>query len=498
MPALYFCLAFWKLTVLFHLLDTLTLIFLNICNVIAAIHIMLTRKEPTSSLCWIAVCFALPGFGLILYLVFGVNRIQTVASQWHSERKFNRAHPEIVEANSEVDLPESMPSFPDFPNFFRMKHLGDRVGEEKLLTGCHVTPLFNGSEAYPEMIKAMDSAMSTIYLATYLFGPTGIGQEIIQALYRAHQRGLEVRVVIDGVGAMYSWPTAYRKLKKLGVPVALFLPPFKSWFYTLHLNLRSHRKLLIIDGTLAFTGGMNIHPDNYSKNPDELPEILDIHFKVKGPVIGQLQDSFARSWFFATGQLLHQVFYFDGEAHGDMLCRGVNDGPSQNLPKISLLIRGALCSAKYSIKIMTPYLILDQSMRTFFTTAALRGIKVEIIMPQANNLAFVQWASESLFPTLLKCDLQLYYRSGHFAHTKILIMDDQYVLLGSSNIDNRSMYLNFEYGLEVYSERFASQLIFHFEEVKSKARRITYAYLQSRSLGIKLRNAFFNLFSPYM
>lgn len=483
---------------LFHLLDDLTLILINLCNVIAAIHIMLTRKEPTSSLCWIAVCFALPGVGLVLYLVFGVNRIQSVAHQWHSERRFNQAHPEMIEAASEEDLPAQMPSFPDFPNFQRMKHLGDRIGEERLLAGCYVEPLFNGSEAYPEMIREMDRAVTSIYLGTYLFGTTGIGEELIQALYRAHQRGVEVRVILDGVGAMYSWPTAYRKLKKLGVAVALFLPPFRSWFYTLHLNLRNHRKLLIIDGRIGFTGGMNIHEDNYSPNPQINPDILDIHFKVKGPVIGQLQDSFARSWYFATGQLMHQVFYFDGEAHGDMLCRGVTDGPSQNLPKVSLLIRGALCSAKRSIKIMTPYLILDQSMRTFFTTAALRGIKVEIIMPQANNLSFVQWASESLFPTLLKCDLRLYYRTDAFAHTKILIMDDQYVLLGSSNIDNRSMYLNFEYGLEVYSQKLASQLILHFEQVKANARRITYAYLQSRSLIIKLRNAFFNLFSPYM
>ena len=481
---------------LFHFLDYLTLILINIFNLIAAIHVMLTRKEPTSSLCWIAVCFALPGVGLVLYLVFGVNRIQGVAHQWHSERRFNKTHQEVLEASSEQELPEQIPSLPDFPNFTRMKHLGDRISEEKLLMGCHVTPLFNGTEAYPKMIQAMDQAKTSIYLSTYLFGSHGIGEEIIQALYRAHQRGVEVRVLIDGVGAMYSWPTAYRKLRKLKVPVALFLPPFKSWYHTLHLNLRSHRKLLIIDGERAFTGGMNIHEHNYSKEGE--PEILDIHFEVRGPVIGQLQDSFARTWYFSTGELMHQVFYFDGDSQGEMMCRGVLDGPSQSLPKISLLIRGALCSAKQSIKIMTPYLILDQSMRTFFTTAALRGIKVEIIMPQANNLGFVQWASESLFPTLLKCDIQLFYRAGHFAHTKLLILDDQYVLLGSANIDNRSMYLNFEYCLEVYSKDFASQLMVHFEEVKSRARKITGAYLYSRSFIIKLRNAFFNLFSPYM
>jgi len=495
---------------LFHFLDTLTLILLSLANIVAAIHIMLTRKEPTSALCWIAVCFALPGLGLILYLIFGVNRISSVGHQWQSERRFNQNHPkdELEEKAEEKLKQEFLPdenlsigdiSAEDFPNFIRMKHLGDRISEQDLLPGCHVEPLFNGTEAYPEMIAEINRAKSSVYLATYIFGTSGIGQEIIEALLKANQRGVEVRVLIDGVGALYSWPTAYRKLRKQGVPVALFLPPFKSFYYTLHLNLRNHRKLLIIDGCVAFTGGMNIHDDNhFTRLGETQPEIVDLHFKIKGPVIGQMQDTFIRSWYFATGEVTHQVFYFDAEPRGQMLCRGVADGPTQDLPKISLLIRGALCSAKKSIKIMTPYLILDQSMRTFFTTAALRGIKVEIIMPQANNLGFVQWASESLFPTLIKCDIDLYYRIGKFAHTKILIMDDQYVLLGSSNIDNRSMYLNFEYGLEVYSTRLASQLNSHFEEVKSKARKLTRAYLQSRTFRIKLRNAFLNLFSPYM
>jgi len=482
---------------LFHFLDLLTLVLLSLANIIAAIHVMMTRKEPTSALCWIAVCFALPGIGLALYLIFGVNRIQNVGQSWHNERKFNQKEPGVPAEKLEENLfNQSLEICNEvFHDFIRQKHLGDRINEQELVPGCHVEPLFNGTEAYPEMISEINKAEQSIYLSTYIFGNSGIAQEIINALVQAHQRGVEVKVLIDGVGALYSWPTAYRKLRKQGVPVALFLPPFKSFYYTLHLNLRNHRKLLIIDGGVGFTGGMNIHDDNYLKNS---PKILDIHFKIRGPVVGQMQDSFMRSWYFATGEVTPPVFYFNGESQGSMLCRGVTDGPSQNLPKISLLIRGALCSARHSIRIMTPYLILDQSMRTFFTTAALRGIKVEIIMPQVNNLGFVQWASESLFPTLLNCDLELYYRSGPFAHTKILIMDDQYVLLGSSNIDNRSMYLNFEYGLEVYSPRLASQLISHFEEVKSKAKKISRAYLQSRTFRIKLRNAFLNLFSPYM
>lgn len=478
---------------LFHLFDILTIAVLNVFNTMASVHALITKKEPRSALCWIAVCFALPGIGLLLYLVFGVNRIRTVAKQWQMEKRFYKKHDDVLSLENK----EGATVKPPIADFERMKHIGDRVCDFDLLEGCHVTPLFNGTQAYPKMIEAIDNAQETVYLSSYIFSSRKIGKSIIEALDWANQRGLEVCVLIDGIGALYSWPTAYRALKKRGVPVALFLPPFKSWYHTLHMNLRNHRKLLVVDGKIGFTGGMNIHPDDYSDN-SECPKILDVHYQVEGAVVGQLQDTFVRAWYFATGELKRQIFYFDADPKGSMLCRAVVGGPNYKLPKFSLLVRNALSSAEHSVKIITPYLILDQSMRTFFTTAALRGINVEVILPQNNNLSLVKYASESLYTTLLNCDVKLYYRKGNFAHTKLLIMDDSYVLFGSSNIDNRSMYLNFELDLEVYSEQLAGQLLAHFDQVKAQSERITVDQQEGVSILIKIRNAFFNLFSPYM
>lgn len=477
----------------FHFFDVLTIAVITVLNFLAAVHALITKKEPRAALCWIAVCFALPGFGAALYVVFGVNRISTVAQHWQSQQRFYKKHDDL--GNSMLkQLPSVKLNIPDFD---RMKHIGDRVCSMDLLDGCDVKPLYNGSSAYPRMIEAINQATETVFLSSYIFSPRKIGREFIDALDNAHQRGIEVCVLIDGIGALYSWPTAYRKLKNKGVPVALFLRPFKSWYHTLHLNLRNHRKLLIIDGKLGFTGGMNIHPDDISAD-DASPKIVDLHFEVRGPVVGQLQDTFVRSWYFATGELKDQTFYFDAAPKGNMLCRGVDGGPNRSLPRFSLLVRSALSSASRSVKIMTPYLILDECMRTFFTTAALRGIKVEVILPKKNNLSMVKWASETLYPTLLNCDIDLYYREGPFAHTKLLIMDDDYVLLGSSNIDNRSMYLNFEFDLEVYSKSLAGELSHHFNRVKEKAESLRVDQLESQTILIKLRNAFFNLFSPYM
>lgn len=475
--------------------DWLTIAFLNVIGIVAAVHALMTKQDPRSALGWIAVCLFIPGFGVLLYLIFGINRIKATASTWQMERRFHKTK-QAGEADSTDHIP-AVTHRPNVHNFERMKHMGDRICEVDLLDGCHVEPLYTGSEAYPAMLKAIRNAKKTIFMSTYIFGAKGIGAEFVEALGDAVKRGVEVRVLIDGVGNVYSWPTAHFKLKRSGVPCALFLPLLRTFSQTLHLNLRNHRKLLLVDSEMAFTGGMNIHPENYD-SAGHPPSILDIHFKVAGPVVAQLHDCFARSWFFSTKEILEPFYDFDFKPKGEMLCRGVDDGPNRAFPRYSLLVRSALSSAENSVRIMTPYLILDETMRTALTGAALRGIKIEILMPSNNNLSFVKSASEWLYPTLLKCDIQLYYRTGNFAHTKLLIMDDQYVLLGSSNLDNRSMHLNFEFDLEVFSEQLAQQMIEHFEEVKEHAQRLDAEWLQSRRFTTKLRNAFFNLFSPYM
>ncbi|MCP5047070.1 MAG: cardiolipin synthase, partial [bacterium] len=246
----------------------------------------------------------------------------------------------------------------------------NKVCDNPLLDGCHVEPLYDGSATYPRMLETINQAKQSVYLSTFIFNRKGIGEVFINTLHAAHHRGVEVKVLIDGVGGLYSVPTANRKLKKLGVPTALFLPPFRSWYYTLHFNLRNHHKILVVDGEIAFTGGMNISDENFATVNKPL-KVHDVHFLVKGPVVGQIQDVFLRDWYFSTREKIRKVVYYDNTAKGLALCRGVAAGPNMKHNNLQWMLYAAVNGAKSNIRIMTPYFILSPDLRAALIAASL-------------------------------------------------------------------------------------------------------------------------------
>ncbi|MDO8953433.1 MAG: phospholipase D-like domain-containing protein [Gammaproteobacteria bacterium] len=477
-----------------YILDWTLLILGHIAGIIGAIHALMTKKDPRAALGWTIVCIMLPGLGVILYCLFGINRIKSLALEWKSyglsdvQHNTNAAFPRVhAKPESNYSLPE---------HYLGLIKTGNEVLKLRLSPGNALSVLLDGTEAYPKMIEAINNAKQSVYLSTYIFGATGIGSAFIDALAAAHNRGVEVKVLIDGVGVMYSWPSSYYRLRRKKVPVSLFLPPFRSWYYALHLNLRCHAKILVVDGKVGFTGGMNIHDSNY--NPSGDPLIHDMHFQVNGPIIGQLQDVFLRYWYFSTKQQPKKIVYYDDTEQGSILCRGIDAGPYHEFPQLQVMLCAAVNGATTRIRIMTPYLILGYPLSSALGAAALRGVNVEIILPEANNLSFVKGASEAMMPGLLAQGVHFYYRPGIFAHTKLFMVDEACAIIGSSNLDTRSFYLNFEFNLEVYNQAFTDQLNLYFDKIKFSSHVITSEWLQSQAFGIKLRNSIFKLFSPYL
>jgi cardiolipin synthase len=471
--------------------------FYFISGILAAIHALMTKEDSATALGWVAVCIGIPGIGVLLYLLFGINRISMLAREWESKGMWNLNNIKIHEDRS-VFAKVVHEAFNE-KTFHALVNTSNRVCKNPLLDGCRVEPLYDGTQAYPRMLAEIDRAKHAVYLSTYIFNTQGIGREFIAALCNAHERGVDVKVLIDGFGGLYALPqkTAYRILKKAKVPIALFLPPLRSLYYTFHFNLRNHHKILVVDSETAFTGGMNISEDNHA-DFDKPIKIHDIHFFIKGPVVGQIQDVFLRDWYFSTGEKVRDVVYFDDAAKGQALCRGVPVDPNMKHANLQWMFCAASGSADNHIRIMTPYLILNQHLRASLISASLRGVSVEIILPENNNLKPVQWASESMLSGLIDYGVKVYYRPGIFSHSKIFLVDDFCSYVGSANLDTRSLRLNFEFNLEVYSHILTADLISYFEKIKSESRPISSQWLQSRAFCIKLRNAFFRLFSPYL
>jgi cardiolipin synthase len=461
--------------------------------ILSAGHALLNKRDPRSALGWIVVCLAFPGVGFCLYWLLGVNRIRTQARGWQAS---GRGIEWIrTRSGNEVKSPDQIPSFPA-SNLSVLLDLSDAITRRPLVSGNRLEPLLTASETFEAMLKAITKARKSIYLSTYIFGTDSIGRQFIDELKKAAERGVDVRVLVDALGEYYSLPTTKRLFRRSKVKFARFLPPFSS-LVPAHLHLRNHRKMLIVDGEIGFAGGMNIGKSFLSSHLTS-QEASDLHFRVRGPVVGQIQDAFLEDWQFVTQEAVPEPYYPPPLEDGEAFCRGISAGPNEDFEKLRWLLDGCLNSASQRVRIMTPYFIPSRDLVASINSAVLRGVKVEIILPGKNNLPYVHWASRAMLWELLEYGAKIYYRPPPFSHSKLLLVDNFFALIGSANLDTRSLRLNFEFNLEVFDPQLVKSLVDHFNTVLHISRQVTLEEVDSRPLPIKMRDSFCKLFSPYL
>ena len=475
-----------------HLVDTLHLILVLAAAIVALLsagHALLKKSDPRSALVWVVICLTLPIVGAIFYWSLGANRIHRRTLKWRlSGRRLGSGEiaPRMGSAAAR-ELPRGA------RHLKTLRNLSDRVAHGLLLEGNRLSLLRNGEEAYPAMLAAIASARESVHLSSYIYDHDESGGAFAAALRGAASRGVAVRVIIDSLGEKYSLPSGMELLKGSGVQVGRFLPLVRG----IYVNLRNHRKLLVIDGRVAFTGGMNIS-DRHLVGSATRP-VVDLHFSVAGPVVADLQKSFLEDWYFTTGEFRDDPACFpELSAVGNSLVRGIADGPDREYRKLQWIIIGALSCARERVQIMTPYLIPGRSLISALATASLRGVEVTIILPQKNNLPYVHWANRAFLPELLRFGIKIFYHPPPFVHTKLFLVDGVWGLIGSANLDPRSLRLNFELNLELYDPEFCGTLETHFLGALLLSRQVHVAELAGRSLLEKLRDGAAKLFSPYL
>jgi cardiolipin synthase len=438
------------------------------------------------------VSITLPLLGPLLYWVMGINRISRKAKRWQQSGR-RLAGRDVFQVLPRENLVPALPA--DISHLRELRSLSDRVVSSPLMAGNHLTPLHNGDQAYPAMLEAISTACSSVHLSTYIFDGDITGKCFIDALRTAADRGVEVRVLVDGLGEKYSFPTARKLLKGCKVQVARFLPMRQGGY----LNLRNHRKILVIDGVTGFTGGMNIGGRHMVAEAETRFPVADLHFRVDGPVVADLQRVFLEDWFFATGLLLDDERFFpELPDAGKSLVRIIADGPDREFRKLHWIIMGALSCAENRIRIMTPYFIPDRALISALATAAMRGLEVSLILPTLNNLPLVHWATRSYLWELLQCGIRIFYQPPPFAHTKLFLVDGLWSLIGSANLDPRSLRLNFELNLEIYDRELTGVLEEEFRETLARSREISLDEMDIRPLSEKIRDGAAKLFSPYL
>ena len=475
------------------MLIIISLVALHVLAWAGVVHILLTKRDPRSALGWAGLILFVPALGLLLYILFGISRTESRAS------RIMRKQADVLHKYAH---PLPLPQEPNIPiHLQQMARLGRSLTTHHLLPGNSIVPLYNGNEAYPEMLAAISRAERTVYLVTYIFNNGEVSAQFTEALIAAARRGVDVRVLLDGIGRLYSFRSPVKTLAENGVQTAYFLPP-KLFPPNLFINLRNHRKIMVCDET-AFTGGMNI-ADYHVVTEQTKHAAQDVHFKCKGPIVQEFYRAFFLDWGFAnrhnkkTSMELPDIPALSLKHHGNCYCRLVLDGPGSGSDPLNELIAGSISNAMFSVTIMTPYFLPTREIMATLRIAAEKGVAVRIILPAKNNLPYVHWASYRVLPELLKAGVRVFFQPAPFAHTKLLCIDDYYCQIGSANLDSRSLRLNFELNSEAFDKDFNARMKEFCNNIAAKSREFTLDDMQAQNSFQQLRSAFFWLFSPYL
>ncbi len=464
-----------------------------VASAVACVHAAMTKQDVRAATGWVAVILFSPIFGAFLYAIAGVNR--TRKDRVYMQRASTMYSEELIESLLVHDVVPYTG-----PQFASLKTLGDHVSGFHLLGRNTINLLAGGDETYPAMLEAIRSAKRSIAMQSYIFDQDQVGIEIANALIEANNRGVQVRVLIDAVGSRYSHPPIVKMLRKAGVTTALFMRPVHG-MKLVYANLRSHRKLLVIDGVHGLTGGMNIRESFVTAiAKDQVTH--DTHFEVSGPIVHQLVVSFARDWNFTTKEKLTGEDWFIKDIPEfvpiGIPLRCVPSGPDSTLGHTHSMLLGALSVAQNHVRIQSPYFLPDLPLIAALSTAARRGVIVDVLIPGQNNLKLVNAAMSAQLDQLIQAGCRIWRSSGTFDHSKLFTVDQAWSYIGSSNIDPRSLRLNFELDVEVYDRAMSIELDARMDASISTATLVTLESLNSQPFWLRLRNKMVWLASPYL
>lgn len=454
-----------------------------------ALHVLRHRRRADSTLLWLFIAWSLPVVGTVLYAMFGVDRVPK--ERWRRNvQRHVRMEGARAAATDDV-LPEaywrSMGGAPTTPEDEWARELDRPLAALSenfpLLGGNRIAPLLTGDEAFPKMLQAIHAARHHIHLQSFIIGNDAVGREFMDAVAARARAGVRVRVLYDRFGSSHAlWGGLFRKYGRVPNLSIAGWTQSNVFRKQLHFNLRNHRKVLVVDGRIAFMGGVNLNA--YSRSRAGVPAIQDYHFQLLGPIVQELQYSFLRDWHVMTEedpvQLLSAQHFRRLPAEGPALVRVVNSGPSSDLRVAVDLFFNAVNAARKQVFIITPYFLPSEDLLRALRLAALRGVRVYLVVPAKSNHWYTTWASRAVYEDLLESGVRIFERAPPFIHAKAMTVDDQMAIVGSSNWDIRSLYSNYETSLAVYDPQFVMHLKLVMSEDLHESREVELAVFKHR------------------
>ncbi|MGL5693793.1 MAG: cardiolipin synthase [Peptostreptococcaceae bacterium] len=485
------------------------LILSYIFGAIVAMTILLENRDPSRTLTWLLIFILLPGIGLIIYAIFGRNlrkikifRTQELAMNMKEEKLFDN----LEEINKLIRLEQDTISISKLlkdnkEDNTRLKIISLllNTGMFPFTTNNKVDVYVDGNEKFENLIKDMENAKDHIHLEYFIIKDSEIGQKIKELLIKKSKENVKIKILYDDVGCWRFWfyRNFFNEMRSHGIEIVPFLPT-KFPIIGGKLNYRNHRKIVVIDGSIGYTGGINIGDEYMGKN-DKFGYWRDTHLRIEGTSVYMLQMTFLIDWYYNTKEVMLDKKYFPHvEDFGKSMIQVVASGPDSDWEAIHYAYFLAICQAKRSIYIETPYFIPDESILRALKSAALSGVDVRIIFPKIADHKIVNTASYSYFDDILKSGGRVYLYNKGFIHSKVIIIDDSIASTGSANMDLRSFMLNFEINAFIYDEEVIKVMKKDFYNDIKNSEEIDMDDFKSRSLIKKSKESIARLFSPIL
>lgn len=475
-------------------------LLLAVGHLAVVVWVLLTEKrQPTATLAWIQAVLFLPAVGILLYLVFGTTRAKRVAAEATHAR---RAVAGVVERHR-LDEQCGVPDDAAETRRRTLLRLGDRLASLPATRSNHAEMLVDGRETYASLAAAIDGAEHHVHVEFYVIKPDRTGEALRELLVRKARTGVEVRVLYDAIGSISLPDEFWDPLEEAGGRTAIFSPIGRlvnRFRRDDRVDFRNHRKIVVVDGRIGFTGGINVGREYLGLDP-EMGNWRDTHVRLTGPSVVGLQRTFAEDWFATTDELLDDATYFPEpheQHYGDAVVQVIDSGPDRTWSAIEHLYLQSIALAEDVVWITSPYFIPSQAIERVLVGAALRGVDVRLLVPEKSDNRIVNWASSSWYRDLLEAGVRVYLYQSGFVHAKTMVVDRWVGTIGSANLDTRSFDLNFELNVFLQDERFADQLRAQFEEDLSQAREWTLADEARVGFGLRILRALARLASPLM
>ncbi|WML38798.1 cardiolipin synthase [Neobacillus sp. OS1-2] len=456
--------------------------------------IFLENRHPTQTITWLVVLGSFPLIGFIFYLLFGRNyrKEKTYRKKYFLDKQAFLT----VEGDDDPRSEEKLRLMGEHQG--RLFNLAQKLGNSPISFDTATEVLTNGEETFRHIIEQLKRARHHIHLEYYIVRHDHIGQEIKDLLIEKANQGVKVRFLFDAVGSWKLSKSYILDLRNAGIEAVSF-GPVKLPFLNNKFNFRNHRKIIVIDGTIGFVGGLNIG-DEYLGRNKEIGYWRDTHLMLKGEAVRTLQLIFLQDWYYMTNHSFLTAEYLspqiDQKSHGGVQL--IAGGPDNEWSVIKNIFFSMIASAKKSVWIASPYFIPDEDIFSALKVAALSGVDVRLLVPNRPDKRIVFHASRSYFPELLEAGVKVFEYERGFMHSKIVIVDDELASIGTSNMDMRSFHLNFEVNAFLFRTKSTQKLVEEYRNDLEYTKQLELKTFQERHIGFRLLESTARLLSPLL